>query len=135
MVIPIKVIMPDSRTGNKISCLSLFILCISSINKTSPASKEDKIEAAYNEVPEELVEVIRKSLVNVKAFHEKQVRNTWIDTKPDGSILGQRISPIESAGTYVPGGKAAYPSSVLMNIIPAKVAGVERIIMVLMMEL
>ena len=72
---------------------------------------------------------MKRSAENIRIFHEKQKRNTWIDTKPDGSILGQRISPIEISGVYVPGGKAAYPSSVLMNIIPAKVAGVEKIVM------
>lgn len=72
---------------------------------------------------------MKKSAENIRAFHEKQKRNTWIDTKEDGSILGQRILPIEISGVYVPGGKAAYPSSVLMNVIPAKVAGVEKIVM------
>jgi len=72
---------------------------------------------------------MKRSAENIRAFHEKQKRNTWIDTKEDGSILGQRILPIEISGVYVPGGKAAYPSSVLMNVVPAKVAGVERIVM------
>lgn len=90
----------------------------------------EEIEEAYKLVDAEYIKVMEHARDNIKAFHEKQVRNTWIDTKPDGSILGQRISPIESAGTYVPGGKAAYPSSVLMNIIPAKVAGVKKIVMV-----
>ncbi|MCQ2520509.1 MAG: histidinol dehydrogenase [Lachnospiraceae bacterium] len=91
---------------------------------------KEEIEEAYSLVDDEYIEVMKHARDNIKAYHEKQVRNTWIDTKPDGSILGQRISPIESAGTYVPGGKAAYPSSVLMNIIPAKVAGVKKIVMV-----
>ncbi len=90
---------------------------------------EEEIKAAYKELDSEFIEVMKRSAVNIKAFHEKQKRNTWIDTKEDGSILGQRISPIEISGVYVPGGKAAYPSSVLMNVIPAEVAGVERIIM------
>lgn len=72
---------------------------------------------------------MKKSAANIEAFHKKQLRNSWIDTKPDGSILGQRILPIAVSGVYVPGGKAAYPSAVLMNVIPAKVAGVERIVM------
>ena len=72
---------------------------------------------------------MKRSAANIRAFHEKQLRQSWIDVKPDGSILGQRIIPVEKAGIYGPGGKAAYPSSVLMNIIPAKVAGVEEIIM------
>ncbi|MCR5104063.1 MAG: histidinol dehydrogenase [Eubacterium sp.] len=93
--------------------------------KVTPA----EIEAAYKEVDEELVNVIRKAIVNIKNFHEKQKRNSWITTENNGTILGQRVSPIESAGVYVPGGKAAYPSTVLMNVLPAKVAGVERIVM------
>lgn len=88
-----------------------------------------EIEAAYEQIPKELVSVYRKSAENIRIFHEKQLRNSWFDSKPDGTILGQRMIPIEKAGVYVPGGKAAYPSSVLMNVIPAKVAGVEQIIM------
>jgi histidinol dehydrogenase len=72
---------------------------------------------------------MKRSAANITSFHEKQLRNSWIDTKKDGTILGQRILPIAVSGVYVPGGKAAYPSSVLMNVIPAKVAGVEKIIM------
>ena len=76
-----------------------------------------------------LIEVMKKSLANIKDFHEKQIRNSWFTTRDDGVILGQRITPLSSVGVYVPGGKAAYPSSVLMNIVPAKAAGVERIVM------
>jgi histidinol dehydrogenase len=90
---------------------------------------DDEIKEAYEALSPEFVEVIVKSASNIKDFHRKQLRNTWIDTKEDGTILGQRILPIEISGVYVPGGKAAYPSSVLMNVIPAKVAGVERIVM------
>lgn len=89
----------------------------------------DEIEDAYKKVDKDLIDVIRKALKNITEYHELQKRNTWITTKPDGSILGQRISSIEYAGVYVPGGKAAYPSTVLMNVTPAKVAGVENIIM------
>ncbi len=88
-----------------------------------------EIDEAYKELDPAFIEVMKKSAENIREFHEKQKRNTWIDTKEDGSILGQRILPIEISGVYVPGGKAAYPSSVLMNVVPAKVAGVERIIM------
>lgn len=91
---------------------------------------EDEIKAAYSEVDPELVEVMKKSIANIRSFHEKQIRNSWFTTREDGVILGQRITALGSVGVYVPGGKAAYPSSVLMNIIPAKVAGVERIVMV-----
>lgn len=78
---------------------------------------------------ENLIDVIRQSAENIRAFHQKQLRNSWFDAKPDGTILGMKITAIERAGVYVPGGKAAYPSSVLMNVIPAKVAGVDEIIM------
>ena len=88
-----------------------------------------EILAAYDSLDPELIRVMKKSAENIRIFHEKQKRNSWIETKDDGSILGQRIIPIEISGVYVPGGKAAYPSSVLMNVIPAKVAGVRRIIM------
>ena len=88
-----------------------------------------EILAAYDSLDPELIRVMKKSAENIRIFHEKQKRNSWIETKDDGSILGQRIIPIEISGVYVPGGKAAYPSSVLMNVIPAKVAGVQRIIM------
>lgn len=90
---------------------------------------EEEIKEAYREIPEDLIEVYRHSAANIRTFHEKQLRQSFIETRPDGSILGQRITPIEKAGVYVPGGKAAYPSSVLMNVVPAKVAGVPKIVM------
>lgn len=89
----------------------------------------DEIEEAYSQLSAEFVEVLRKSAENIRAFHSKQLRNSWFDAKEDGTILGMKITAIERAGVYVPGGKAAYPSSVLMNVIPAKVAGVKNIIM------
>lgn len=89
----------------------------------------EEIEEAYGKVDAGLAEVMQKSAENIRAFHRKQLHNSWIDTRMDGSFLGQKITPIQVSGVYVPGGKAAYPSSVLMNVIPAKVAGVERIIM------
>lgn len=89
----------------------------------------EEIRAAYESLDPEFVGVMKRSAANIREFHERQVRQSWFETKPDGSILGQRVTPIEISGVYVPGGKAAYPSSVLMNIIPAKVAGVKRIIM------
>lgn len=100
------------------------------LTKDNIRVRRDEIDAAYKELDAEYVDVIKKAKENIRDYHEKQVRQTFITTKPDGSILGQRIIPIASAGTYVPGGKAAYPSSVLMNIVPAKVAGVEKIVMV-----
>lgn len=96
--------------------------------KTFRVTKEE-IKEAYTKVDEHLIEVIRKAIVNIKAYHEKQVRYSWFDSKPDGTLLGQKITALERVGVYVPGGKAVYPSSVLMNIIPVKVAGVDRIVM------
>ena len=89
-----------------------------------------EIEEAYTEVGEELLGIIRKALVNIRTYHEKQMQYSWFDSKPDGTILGQKVTALQRVGVYVPGGKAAYPSSVLMNIMPAKVAGVDEIIMV-----
>lgn len=99
------------------------------ITKESIRVTEEEIKEAYSLVDEGLIDVMKKSLANIRDFHEKQMRKSWIETRDDGVILGQRVTPLASAGVYVPGGKAAYPSSVLMNIIPAKVAGVERIVM------
>ncbi|MCI6713545.1 MAG: histidinol dehydrogenase [Lachnospiraceae bacterium] len=90
---------------------------------------EAEIEEAFAGTEKEFIEVMKRSAANISDFHKKQLRNSWIETKEDGSILGQRILPIAVSGVYVPGGKAAYPSSVLMNVIPAKVAGVGKIIM------
>ena len=90
---------------------------------------EAEIDEAFKVIEKEFVEVLKRAAANIEDFHRKQLRNSWIDTKPDGSILGQRILPIAISGVYVPGGKAAYPSSLLMNVIPAKVAGVEKVIM------
>lgn len=89
----------------------------------------DEIEEAYAQVDPKLIEIIRKSLKNIQEYHQKQVRYSWFDSKPDGTLLGQKVTALERVGVYVPGGKAVYPSSVLMNIVPAKVAGVDRIIM------
>lgn len=91
---------------------------------------EAEIEGAMKLVEPGLLAVMKKSMENIRRYHEKQRRNSWFDSQPDGTILGQKVTALESVGVYVPGGKAAYPSSVLMNIIPAKVAGVKRIAMV-----
>ncbi len=89
----------------------------------------EEIEEAYSKLDAGLIEVIKQSAENIRSFHTKQLRNSWFDSKEDGTILGMKITPIAKAGVYVPGGKAAYPSSVLMNVVPAKVAGVGEIIM------
>lgn len=88
-----------------------------------------EIDEACAQIDKPFFTAMERSAANIEAFHKKQLRNSWIDTKPDGTLLGQRILPIATAGVYVPGGKAAYPSSLLMNVIPARVAGVEKIIM------
>lgn len=101
------------------------------INSANILVTEEEIKEAYDSLEnKELVDIIRKSLNNVKVYHEKQKQYSWFDSKTDGSLLGQKVTPLEKVGVYVPGGKAAYPSSVLMNVIPAKVAGVDEIIMV-----
>ena len=90
---------------------------------------EDEIKDAYTRVDNELVEIIRKAIYNIKTYHEKQKQYSWFDSEDNGIMLGQKVTPLERVGVYVPGGKAVYPSSVLMNVIPAKVAGVKEIIM------
>lgn len=99
------------------------------ITKENIKVTHEEIKEAYEKVDPALVEVMKKSAANITRFHEKQLHNSWIVPENDGTILGQKITPIEISGVYVPGGKAAYPSSVLMNVLPAKVAGVSRIIM------
>lgn len=99
------------------------------INESNVIVTQAEIEKAYTQVDAGLIDVIRKAIVNIRSYHEKQKQYSWFDSKPDGTILGQKITPLARVGVYVPGGKAAYPSSVLMNVIPAKVAGVEQIIM------
>lgn len=91
---------------------------------------EDEIEEAYRLVDPKLLEIIRKALGNIREYHAKQKQYSWFDSKPNGTMLGQKVTPLQRVGVYVPGGKAVYPSSVLMNIAPAKVAGVEEIVMV-----
>ena len=97
--------------------------------ETFKVEPEERAEA-YKEVSSELVEIIREAARNIQNYHAKQQRNSWITTEENGTILGQKVTALDSAGVYVPGGTAAYPSSVLMNVLPAKVAGVERIVMV-----
>lgn len=97
---------------------------------TSMLVSEEEIREAYDETGAEYVAIIKEAAENIRSFHEKQVRNSWLTTEANGTILGQKVTPLDSVGVYVPGGTAAYPSSVLMNVMPAKVAGVERIVMV-----
>ena len=99
------------------------------LNSENIKVTKEEIEEAYGKLDRNLIEVIKKSAENIRSFHARQLRNIWFDAKEDGTILGMKITAIEKAGVYVPGGKAAYPSSVLMNVIPAKVARVSEIIM------
>lgn len=99
------------------------------ITKENILVTEDEIREAYSKADKELLEVIRKALVNIRSYHEKQVQNSWFTSGTDGTMLGQKVTALNRVGVYVPGGKAVYPSSVLMNIVPAKVAGVDKIIM------
>ena len=100
------------------------------LTKENVRVTEEEIEEAYQEVDTSLIEIIRKSLKNIREYHQKQMQYSWFDSKPDGTMLGQKVTPLQKVGVYVPGGKASYPSSVLMNIAPAQVAGVPNIIMV-----
>jgi len=100
-----------------------------SITKDTIRITQEEIEEAYSQVEPSLIDVIRKAIKNIEDYHVKQKRYSWFDTTENGSIMGQKITPISAVGVYVPGGTAAYPSSVLMNVVPARVAGVERIAM------
>ena len=99
------------------------------INADNVRVTEAEIEEAYTQVDAKLLETIRKAIVNIRTYHEKQKQYSWFDSENNGTLLGQKVTPLAKVGVYVPGGKAAYPSSVLMNVIPAKVAGVGKIVM------
>ncbi len=100
------------------------------MNKDNIRVTEEEIEDAYRQMDKKTLDVMRKAKNNIEDFHHKQKQNSWIDVSREGVILGQKVTPMEKVGVYVPGGKAAYPSTVLMDVIPAKVAGVKRIVMV-----
>ena len=99
------------------------------INKDTIRVTEEEIKEAYDTIDSALLDVIRKALVNIRTYHEKQIQNSWFTSTTNGTMLGQKVTPLNRVGVYVPGGKAVYPSSVLMNIVPAKVAGVPHIVM------
>ena len=99
------------------------------ISKENVKVTEEEVQEAYETIDPALTETIRKSLKNIRDYHEKQKQYSWFDTTPEGTMLGQKVTPLASAGVYVPGGKAVYPSSVLMNIVPAKIAGVDHVVM------
>lgn len=100
------------------------------LTKETVRVSEEEIAEAYEKTDEKLIGVIRKALENIRSYHEKQKQYSWFDSKPDGTLLGQKVTPLKRVGVYVPGGKAIYPSSVLMNVIPARIAGVDEVIMV-----
>ena len=99
------------------------------LNKENFEVTGEELDEAYAAVDQKLLEILRKALSNIRAFHEKQTTESWFSAEGDGILLGQKVTPLDRVGVYVPGGKAAYPSSVLMNIVPAKVAGVKEIVM------
>lgn len=100
------------------------------VTKETILVTEKEIQEAYEQVDETLIGILRKAKQNIQVYHEKQRQYSWFDSKPDGTMLGQKITALQKVGVYVPGGKAVYPSSVLMNVIPAKVAGVDEVVMV-----
>lgn len=99
------------------------------LNASNIKVTDEEIEEAYSSFDKELLEIIRKSKENIRAYHQRQLQNSWFTSQENGVMLGQKVTALEKVGVYVPGGKAAYPSSVLMNIVPAKVAGVDKIVM------
>ena len=117
----------DSGDGAVIAYEKKFDRC--DLTSETLRVSEQEIAEAYKALDPGLVDVMKKAAENIRVYHEKQKRSSWITTREDGVILGQKVTPIEVSGCYVPGGRAVYPSSVLMNIVPAKVAGVEKIIM------
>jgi histidinol dehydrogenase len=122
-------IIADIR-ANGDAALREYTLKFDRVNLESFAVGEAEIEEAYGLVDSGFVEIVREAASNIRVFHEKQLRPSWMTTEENGTILGQKITPLDSVGVYVPGGTAAYPSSVLMNVVPAHVAGVKRIVMV-----
>jgi histidinol dehydrogenase len=122
-------IIADIRTNGD-AALREYTLKFDRVNLESFAVPESEIEEAYGLVDSAFVEIVREAAKNIRVFHEKQLRPSWMTTEENGTILGQKITPLDSVGVYVPGGTAAYPSSVLMNVVPAHVAGVKRIVMV-----
>ncbi|MEH7501359.1 histidinol dehydrogenase [Neobacillus drentensis] len=125
----VKKIIAEIRTRGD-EALREFTEKLDRVHLSSFSVTEKEIEAAYQQVDEHFISIVREAVENIRTFHEKQLRPSWMTTEENGTVLGQKITPLDSVGVYVPGGTAAYPSSVLMNVIPAKVAGVKRIVMV-----
>jgi histidinol dehydrogenase len=125
----VKSIIADVR-GRGDAALREFTMKFDGVSLSSFSITEKEIADAYEQMDEQFIAIVREAAQNIRTYHEKQLRPSWMTTEENGTILGQKITPLDSVGVYVPGGTAAYPSSVLMNVIPAKVAGVERIVMV-----
>jgi histidinol dehydrogenase len=125
----VKQIIAEIRTHGD-EALRVYTEKFDRVNLSSFSVTEKDIAAAYQQVDQRFVSIVREAVENIRSFHEKQLRPSWMTTEENGTVLGQKITPLDSVGVYVPGGTAAYPSSVLMNVIPAKVAGVKRIVMV-----
>ncbi|MBB5324299.1 histidinol dehydrogenase [Anoxybacillus tepidamans] len=122
-------IIHDVRTHGD-TALKMYTEKFDQVTLDSLLVSESEIEAAYKEISAEMLAILREAAANIRDYHERQKRESWMTTKEDGTILGQKITPLDAVGLYVPGGTAAYPSSVLMNVIPAQVAGVKRIVIV-----
>ncbi len=119
-----EVIANVKENGDRALCEYAYKFDKASLNEDSLLVTKEEIDEAYEKLNDsELIEIMRRVMKNIEVYHEKQKQQSWFETKPDGSILGQKITPMEKVGVYVPGGKASYPSSVLMNVVPAKVAG------------
>lgn len=125
----VQAIIAEVRTSGDLA-LKNFTEKFDSVRLDEFQVSEDEISEAYKNVSSQLVDIITEAAVNIRKYHEKQLRPSWMTTEENGTMLGQKVTPLDSVGVYVPGGTAAYPSSVLMNVIPAKTAGVERIVMV-----
>ncbi|MCH6267846.1 histidinol dehydrogenase [Neobacillus citreus] len=125
----VKGIIADVRSRGD-EALSEYTEKFDRVKLSSFSVTEEEIEEAYGKVDEQFISIVREAAENIRTYHEKQLRPSWMTTEENGTILGQKITPLDSVGVYVPGGTAAYPSSVLMNVVPAKVAGVKRIVMV-----
>ncbi|QKS72262.1 histidinol dehydrogenase [Paenalkalicoccus suaedae] len=127
--IAVQAILADVR-ANQDSAVLRYTKQFDGVELTDMRVTDAEINEADKRVTDETKEIIREAIANIKDFHERQVQQSWMTTKPDGTILGQKVTPLDAVGVYVPGGRAAYPSSIMMNVIPALVAGVERIVMV-----
>lgn len=125
----VKTIIEDIRKGGD-KALGTYTKQLDGVEVDTAAVSKREMEEAVASLPAETLEILQEACVHISSFHEKQLRNSWLDVQESGTILGQKITPLDSVGVYVPGGTAAYPSSVLMNVLPAKIAGVKRIVMV-----